>query len=211
MATKRNNEAVYKLVITAIFMAIVVVVQLFLGGITVSGVSFSLVLVPIVIGGALIGKIGGTILGFTFGIITLINGLIGVDPFTSFLLHNTGTKGAIVTAAVCLVKATLAGFVSALIYSVLKNINQYLAVILAAIAAPIVNTGVFVLVMIFVLSEELTLTMQALANINIAGIGIANYVILSLSGINFVVEFIVNAVLSPAIYSIVKAVKKGNI
>lgn len=211
MATKRNNEAVYKITITAIFMAIVVVVQLFLGGITVSGVSFSLVLVPIVIGGALIGKIGGTILGLTFGIITLINGLIGVDPFTSFLLHNTGTKGAIVTATVCLVKATLAGFVSALIYSVLKTINQYLAVILAAIAAPIVNTGVFVLVMIFVLSEELTLTMQALANINIAGIGIANYVILSLSGINFVVEFIVNAVLSPAIYSIVKAVKKGNI
>ena len=208
--TQRNNKSVQKLALTAIFIAIVVLVQLFLGGITVSGVSFSLVLVPIVIGGALIGPLGGTILGFSFGLVTFINGLTGADPFTSFLLHNTGTKGAVLTAIVCFLKATLAGLIPALIYKGLKNKNQYLAVILAALAAPVINTGVFVLAMIFVLSDELTLTMQSLAGVDVSG-NIISFVILTLSGINFVVEFLVNAVLTPAIYSFIKSVGKGKI
>lgn len=208
--TQRNNKSVQKLALTAIFIAVVVLAQLFLGGITVSGVSFSLVLVPIVIGGALIGPLGGTVLGFTFGLITFINGLTGADPFTSFLLHNTGTKGAVLTAIVCLLKATLAGLIPALIYKGLKEKDQGLAVMLAALTAPIVNTGVFVLAMVFVLSNELTLTMQSLAGVDISG-NLFSFVILSLAGVNFVVELLVNLVLTPAIYSFIKSVGKGKI
>lgn len=208
MSNRKNNQAVYKLVLTAIFIAIVVVVQLFLGGITVSGVSFSLVLVPIVLGGAVLGETGGMVLGLVFGLITLINGLLGTDPFTSFLLYNTGIKGTVVTATVCLVKAVAAGFISAFIYKTLKNKNEFLAIILAAAAAPIVNTGVFVLAMIFVLSDELTATMQALSGVNIGETGVVSFVILSLSGINFVVEFIVNLVLTPAVYPVTKLIGK---
>lgn len=209
MVKNRVNQAVYKLVLTAVFIAIVVIFQLFLGGITVSGVSFSLVLVPIVLGGAVLGEISGMLLGLIFGLITLINGLTGADPFTSFLLHNTGMKGAFVTALVCLVKATLAGLLSAFVYRILRGKSETLAIISAAAVAPIVNTGVFVLAMIFLLSEELSAAMSALSGINIGNIGVANFVILSLSGINFVVEFLVNVILTPAVYPVTKLIKKG--
>lgn len=193
---------------TAIFIAVVAVVQLLLGGVTVNGVSFSFVLIPIVVGGALLGPSGGAILGFTFGLITLINGLTGIDPFTAFLINSTGTKGAVVTILTCLGKATLAGLVSALVYKVLKGKNQYLAVILAAASAPIVNTGVFVLVMIFVLADELAKTM---ANFGINGVNVVDYVIFTLSGINFIVEFLVNVVLTPAIYSLIRVFSKDRL
>ena len=131
---------------------------------------------------------------------------MSIDPFTAFLINSTGVKGAVVTVLTCLGKATLAGWGAALIYKALKGKNQYLAVILAAAAAPIINTGVFVLIMIFVLSEELAKTM---ANFGISGVNVVDYVIFTLSGINFIVEFLVNVVLAPAIYSLIKVFSKG--
>lgn len=204
----RSSNKVQRLTTLAIFSAIVVVVQLFFGSFTVNGISFSVVLIPIVVGGAILGPSAGTILGFLFGLITLINGLCYRDPFTAFLLYNTGTKGTVVTVLVCLLKATLAGLVSALIYKALEKKNQYIAVILASAAAPIVNTGIFLLIMILVLSNELA---QVMTNFGITGVSVVNYAIFGLSGINFIVEFLVNVVLSPAIYTLIKSISKGKL
>ena len=65
-----------------------------------------------------------------------------------------------------------------------------------------------VLAMIFVLADELAKTMQ---NLGITGVNVVNFVIFSLSGVNFIVEFLVNVVLSPAIYALIKAVSKGRL
>lgn len=207
MKSRTSNKTQY-LTILAIFIAIVAVVQLFFGSFSVNSVSFSVVLIPIVVGGAILGPTAGAVLGFTFGLITLINGLCSRDVFTAFLLFNTGVKGTIVTSLVCIAKATLAGWGAALIYNALKGKNQYLAVILAAGAAPVINTGIFVLAMIFVLADELAKTMQ---NLGVTGVSVVNFVILGLSGVNFIVEFLVNVVLSPAIYALIKAVSKGRL
>lgn len=206
MKSRTSNKTQY-LTILAIFIAIVAVVQFFCN-FTIGIVSFSMVLIPIVVGGAILGPTAGAILGFTFGLITLINGLCSRDVFTAFLLFNTGVKGTIVTSLVCIAKATLAGWGAALIYKAFKGKNQYLAVILAAAAAPVINTGIFVLAMIFVLADELAKTMQ---NFGITGINVVNYVIFVLSGVNFIVEFLVNVVLSPAIYALIKSVSKGRL
>lgn len=207
MRSRTSNKTQY-LTMLAIFIAIVAVIQLFFGSLSVNTVSFSVVLIPIVVGGAILGPSAGAILGFTFGLITLINGLCSRDPFTAFLLFNTGVKGTVVTALVCIAKATLAGWVSALIYNALEGKNQYLAVILAAMSAPVINTGIFVLAMIFVLADELAKIMQ---ESGLTGMSVVNYVIFILSGVNFIVEFAVNTVLSPAIYALIKAVSKGRL
>ena len=124
MATKRNNEAVYKLVITAIFMALTAFLQLFASSFTIGTVSFSVVLIPIVICGILAGPLSGALCGLTFGVITMIGGLTGGDIFTATLMQS-GTKGFIITTLICLVKATAAGLLSALVYKALKNKNNF--------------------------------------------------------------------------------------
>ena len=62
--------------------------------------------------------------------------------------------------------------------------------------------------MILVLSNELA---QVMTNFGITGVSVVNYAIFGLSGINFIVEFLVNVVLSPAIYTLIKSISKGKL
>lgn len=199
---------------TAIFAAIVVVVQLVGGAVKIGPVSFSLVLVPIVIGGIIMGPASGAVLGLVFGVITLINGLTGADPFT-FILLTSGVKGAIITPLICLVKATAAGYIAALIYKLFKNAAnkrpagqgdglKIAGTFMAAAAAPIVNTGLFIL-------GALTLSDVLTANFVAEGTTVIYFLIIGCAGVNFIVEFLVNLVLAPGIYQIARAVSKGRI
>ena len=203
MATKRNNEAVYKLVITAIFIALTAFLQLFASSITLGTVSFSIVLIPIVLCGMLAGPLGGTLCGLTFGIITMIGGITGGDLFTATLMQS-GTKGFIITTLICLVKGTAAGLVSSLFYKAVKNKNNFAAVVCASAAAPIVNTGLFIL-------GALTLSDILSATFVQEGSTVIYFLVIGCAGINFVIEFLVNIIFAPAVYQLIKAVGKGKI
>ena len=75
------------------------------------------------------------------------------------------------------------------------------APIVAAAAAPVVNTGLFVLAMVLFYQPQL----QAWAG----GTAVATYVVTGLVGVNFLLELGVNLVLSPTITRLIAAGKKG--
>ena len=84
-----------------LFTAIVVVLQLLGGGIKVGMFSFSLVLVPIVVGAAVYGWKAGTWLGLAFGAAVLLSGdaaaFLAVDPLGTVLvvlLKGVDTKSS---------------------------------------------------------------------------------------------------------------------
>lgn len=58
----------------AVLLALVIVLQIFGGYIKIGPVNFTLTLVPIVLGAVMLGPLAGLILGFAFGLVTLING-----------------------------------------------------------------------------------------------------------------------------------------
>ncbi len=192
---------VLKLTEMAILIAIVVVAQLYGGAVKIGPTSISLVLIPIVLGGIMMGPFEGALLGLVFGVITLVNGLTAVDPFTATLL-NSGLKGAIVTPIVCLGKATLAGWGSGIVYKMLKLKNELFATFAAAAAAPIINTGMFIIGMFF-LSDVLT------ANFVPKGTSVIYFLFIGVAGLNFLVELAVNMVAAPTISRIVATLKKG--
>ncbi len=202
MSTKRNNESVYKLVITAIFIALTAFLQMFASSFTIGTVSFSIVLIPIVICGILAGPLSGTLCGLTFGVITMIGGLTGGDVFTATLMQ-TGTRGFITTTLICLVKATAAGLISALVYKAIKDKNVFAAVVCAAATAPVVNSALFVL-------GCLTMT-DILEQTFTNGASVIQFLIFVCVGVNFIVEFLVNIIFAPAIYHLIKAAGKGKI
>ena len=110
------------------------------------------------------------------------------------------------TILLCLVKAGLAGFVPGLIYKALKNRNSFVATILSAVSAPIVNTGIFIAGAYFLLYEQI--------NTNFAspsGVSMVYFLFIGCAGINFVVEFLLNAVFSPAIHHFIKTASKGKL
>ena len=139
----------------------------------------------------------GAGLGAIFGLVTAIAGLTGADGGTQALIQ----ANAFWTLATCIVKATAAGWVAGLVYRALRK-HQTLGCVAAAISAPVVNTGLFLLAMTTVLRPSL----EAWAG----GTDLVYYVFVVLTGVNFLVEFGVNAVLSVAIARIVQVVgKKG--
>ena len=183
---------IYKLVGTGILTAIVVVLQSMAIGIKFGQFSITLVLVPIVVGAALYGVMTGAWLGLVFGAVVLYT-----DSATFMAISVPGT---VITV---LAKGMLAGLVSALVYKLIENKNRLVAVICAAVACAVTNTGVFLLgCTVFFLD-----TMKEWA----AGAGYENaavYMILGLVGLNFLVELGVNVLLSTAIERIIRTVKK---
>lgn len=197
-----KNSKTTKLVELGIFIALVLVIQLLGGAVKVGPISISLVLIPIAVGGILLGPLCGAVLGLTFGVATVIGGLTGADPFTATLL-NSGTWGAVFTTLLCLVKGTMAGFVSALIYKLLAPKSKVAAVLLAAVAAPVVNTGLFILGALTVLNSLIT------QNFVGSGSNIIYFVFIGCAGVNFLIELAVNVIFTPAIRRILTAVRRG--
>lgn len=197
-----KNSKTTKLVELGIFVALVLVIQLLGGAVKVGPISISLVLIPIAVGGILLGPLCGAVLGLTFGVATVIGGLTGADPFTATLL-NSGAWGAVFTTLLCLVKGTMAGFVSAFIYKLLAPKSKVAAVLLAAVAAPVVNTGLFILGALTVLNGLIT------QNFVVSGSNIIYFVFIVCAGVNFLIELAVNVIFTPAIRRILTAVRRG--
>ena len=196
-----RKNSIVKMTQLAILTAIVIVFQMLGSFIHIGPTSVSLVLIPIVMGGVLLGPSCGSFLGLVFGVITLGAGITGADAFTNILF----TAQPVATALICLGKAYFAGLGAGLVYKALKKVNKVVASIAAAAAAPIINTGIFVLGGLFLVNKTLE---QNLANFGADGQTVVYFVIIGCAGLNFIAEFIVNIVVSPAINTVVNAVSK---
>ncbi len=196
MVNKRKMST-EKMVMGAILTALVVVLQFvalaYRALFPLAPFTITLVLVPIVLGAALCDtRIAGW-LGFVFGIVVL------VTDAGAFLAINVPA-----TVLVVLVKGTLAGIFAGLSYRAFAKKNHYFAIALAAVVAPVVNTGVFLIGCRLFFFE--TIKSWGLAN------GFDNalsYMILGLVGINFLIEVAINIVLSPVIVRLINIRKKS--
>lgn len=200
-----SQKKVLKLVQLALLVALVVALQVVSALIPPIGgmVSITLTLIPVVIGGILLGKKSGAILGFAFGAIVLINCIAALDPGGNILWN----ANPFFTALICFVKGIAAGFVPAWLYELITGKDgkapegkKFAATVVAALTAPIVNTGLFVAGMFLFFKDILYVWA--------GGTEIITYVILGLAGLNFLVEFLINTILSPAIVRIVAVVGK---
>ena len=70
----------------------------------------------------------------------------------------------------------------------------------AAAAAPVINTGLFIIGALF-LSDTLR------ANFVAEGTSVLYFLIIGCAGVNFIVEFLVNLLVAPALYRVVKNIK----
>lgn len=171
--------------------AIVVVMQFISMGLRFGTFSITLTLIPIVVGSALYGWGSGAWLGFVFGVTVLLTGDANL-----FLAVNV--PGTIITVVL---KGTLAGLCAGLVYKLISKKNQIAAVIVSAIVAPVVNTGVFVLGSYVFFFDYLS----GLAE----GTNLFVFILVGLVGINFFIELGINLVLNPAILQIIRIGKKS--
>lgn len=186
-----NSNKTRKMVGVAILSAIVVILQL-LGQFIKLGpmVSVSLVLIPIAVGAAMYGPSAGAFLGAVFSIVVLL------QPDTVFF-YGISFFGTVLTV---MVKGTMAGLLSGLVFQAFCRKNEWIAAVLAAMVCPLVNTGIFAL-------GSRLFFWDALAEM---GNGDAMFALLTIMiGFNFIAEFAVNLVCSPVIVRILHAIRKS--
>ena len=203
-----RNKQILRMVEMALLIALIFVLQMFGSFIKIGPLPMSFVLVPIVIGACMLGTKEGAILGGVFGVITMVLGIMGADPVSNILFN----ANPFWFVFLCLFKAIMAGFCSGLVYKGLGKLfggkHIYLKTVIASISAPIVNTGIFVVGMLIFFFN----TAAGLPAIFPEGLGAFesafSVIFFGLAGFNFVGEFLVNLILSPAIVRIIDAVRK---
>ena len=133
---KRPPFDTKKMILLALLTAIVVVLQILAMLFPVYPFRLALVLVPIVIGAAMCGPLAGMWLGIVFGFVVLFT-----SPDVPFFM----SFNAIATVAVIISRGALSGLFTGLVYKLIEKKGKTIAVIVAALTCPILNTGIFLL------------------------------------------------------------------
>ncbi len=197
---KTNRTRIQRLAVTAVLAALVIVLQFFVS-IPIGMFTITLTLVPIMIGAILYGPATGAILGGIFGAVVSIQVVTGAAGAISFAMFE---YVPVITIALCMLKGIAAGFVSGLLYRVFaKAERKKLGTVLAAIACPITNTGLFAIGMLIFYK-----TLLDQWAIEFAFANAISFLMVGMIGLNFVVEFAINVALIPAVLRIITVVKK---
>ncbi len=199
---RSRSKQIVRMVQLAILTAVVLVLQT--AGtffpIQILGTNLNLTLIPIVLGAIILGPSAGMWLGLVSGVyVYVVAGVMGVDPFTNFLFVND----PFVTACICIIKTTAAGLLAGLSYRLLHKKSELVAVFVAAAVTPIVNTGLFLAGSMIILD-----TISAFANSipDLAGMNVMKFIFIVLIGKNFIVEFLLNLLIAPALKRIIRIV-----
>ena len=167
-----KNEKIRKITGIAIFICLVVVLQLFSNYVTFGPVSITLALIPIVVGSIIYGPLAGFILGAACGVV------IFFGPATISLFWP---YGIIKTFILCILKTGLAGLCSGYIYKLFYKKNNKLSVVLSSISVPIINTSIFALGALF-LYKDLLLSLAP------TGQNILVFLLVGFIGFNFIIK-----------------------
>ena len=182
-----------KIALLAMMTVLVVIAQFISMWIRFGTFSITLAHIPIVIGAALLGPLAGGWLGMVFGIVVLLTG--DAAPFLA-----VNVLGTIVTV---LLKGALAGLCAGLVYRALRKKDETIAILLASIVSPVVNTGLFIAgCYVFFLP-----TLTEWAN----GENVMTFILVSLVTLNFFIELSSTLVLSPVITRLIAIGRKEKI
>ncbi len=187
-----------KMAMLAMLTAIIVVLQIVCTFIKFGPFSITLALTPIIVGAAIYGGGAGAFLGFIFGAVVYITGLMGYDGgFINMMMEYN----AVATTLICFVKGIAAGAVAGLVYKLIAKASKTAAAVVSGIVAPVVNTGLFAI-------ASLTIFYGFASGFTTEGQSPVGLVLFTWIGANFIVEFISNVALGAVITRVVEYYNK---
>ena len=191
--TKGKGMSTERLVLLSLLTALVALLSYFGGFIKIGGLaSISLTLVQVVLGAAICGPLAGAWLGGVSGVVFFMT----ADAIFWFGLNIPGT---VITV---MIKGIAAGLAAGYVYKLLEKFNRYAAIVVSALVAPVVNTGIFLIGCLIFFMDAVNAGAAA------EGMGIGGYLIVFFVGLNFLFEVFVNMIISPALARILDIAEK---
>ena len=188
MKKTTNQENIKKLVLIGLLTALTIALS-YIKIPLVGTVTITLVLPVVVIGAVLCGPWVGAWL-------TVIPNISAFSEAGIFMVYSP-----IGCVATLLLKGILAGLAAGFVYKALSKKHPIGAVTCAAVAAPVINSGIFFIGCYIFVWDEILEAAKA------SGVGVA-VLILGLVVINFVAELILNLILCPTILRIINIASK---
>ena len=192
---KKKGLSAKRITGIAVLLALVIVLQAFGGTIAIGAVQLNFTLIPIVLGAILFGPYIGAFLGFACGVVVFIQVVMGMVPFYALIWSND----PVVTTLTCLVKTTVAGYVSGLLFNLLNKKNALVAVFVASGVVPVVNTLLFIVG---------CLGMTDSVYVAAGDENVLKFILVGLVTFNFFIEFAINLIVAPALHQVIGIVDK---
>jgi hypothetical protein len=190
--TNKRTQSTRDLTTTAMLIALIVALQAFSSIAARIGLfSFALGLFPATIGSVLYGKKKSLIFGAALGITIL------ATDATAFALYGVNVFA---TIFVVMLKSVASTFVTATVFEWFGKLNRYIAVVVAAILGPIFNTAIFTAGVCVFFKDFFSQFIDGGVSF------ITGFLLLIL--MNFIIEMVINIVLSPIVLRVVDIKKK---
>ena len=193
-----TREKTLRMVQIALLMALEVVLTLLY--IPVGTINLNFGLVPIVIAAIFLGPLAGMLIGCVSGAVTAIQVLTVPSLFNTFLV----TVNPIAACVISVIKTAVAGLLVGFVYRLMNKLCKFSLIntLVSSALCPVVNSGIFAVGMFAFFSDAL------LADATLSTYGsVLAIVFVGLIGVNFIVEFIVTTLISPALCKTITAAK----
>lgn len=194
--------SVLKLTLTAVFLAVIIVMSFTpIGYLKVGTIEISLLSVPVAMGAALLGVSGGAVLGLAFGITSFIQ-CFGMSAFGTALFGIS----PVLTALLCIIPRVMVGVCSASVYKVLdkKGVQPNVTSLLSFLTAAVVNTVLFVGLFIALFGRT---DFYAGLETQFATTGVIAF-FAAFVGVNGIVEAVASALVGGALGTVIKRIEK---
>lgn len=139
-----RNKNIKKISGISVMLALTIVLQIISANIKFGPVEIALGLIPMILGACIYGPIAGLFLGSALGLVIMLS------PATLAFFMPVNP---VATVLLCLLKTGLAGFASGLVYRLVKTRNTLVNVGVASVISPIINTGLYIVGVIFFFME----------------------------------------------------------
>ncbi len=208
----KNNHSTVSLVQLALFGAIIVLLAFTpIGYIPLGLVKATTIHIPVIIGSIILGPKRGAILGFIFGLTSLINNTIN-PSLTSFVFtpfYSFGdAEGNVLSLIICFVPRILVGVVPYFVYKFFTRFlsSSSVASIFAGICGSLTNT-ILVMSMIYLFFGEAYSVAYSIAQSKAETMLYS--AILAVVFVNSIPEAIVAAIITAFVVKAIKSSRKG--
>jgi len=205
----KRNKTIYRMSLGAILIAIMLVLGFTpLGTFQLGVFTVSLLGVPVAIAACVYGPFFGAMMGLVWGVISLIQGISGIDVSGPLLLEYSPI-GLVIT---CIIPRVLTGYLAGLIYKLNTkwDAKGRINSVITCTLVPIFNTVFFMssYVAFFYYSDLFQSSAEAISDqFGVNGFNPVLFIVFAV-GLNFLVELSVNVIVgSAAVFGIEKATK----
>lgn len=196
---KMSKQNILVLTENAMLAAIIVLMAFTpIGYLQVGIVKMTFIMIPVAVGAITLGEKSGAFLGLVFGITSFVQ-CFGLDIFGTTLMGIN----PIFTFIMCIIPRVLMGYLCGLIYKVLTKVKKGIAVVIASLSAPVINTVFFMgmLILFFGKSDYIMSMREGTANLWAF--------LVAFVGLNGIMEIVTTLVIAPPVaVAVEKATKK---